>query len=288
MGRTVLMHRPKRTSPLHSAANLASANMWKPLYGIAACMLALAPASATEVTSDDTRDLYAISGAIILNASAPDAVAAATCTNCHWRVIRICTGGALEERRPCPGTPCSRSADTAELWRADAPAAPPVGDPAWQYRGLMCLTEPPLSAGSVDSAIHDLQLRALPALRPASQPSGTTLTGLPTYFQSGQPAQFIAVPADVAGVTVQITATPRWTWDFGHGDVMSTADPGLPYPKGRLRHTYPRRGIYRVRATTTWTAHYSARGIPDIPVSGDITQTAWFDLRVREARRFIR
>jgi hypothetical protein len=33
---------------------------------------------------------------------------------------------------------------------------------------------------------------------------------------------------------------------------------------------------------------YEARGITDLPVDGVITQSAWFDLRVREARRFLR
>lgn len=107
-------------------------------------------------------------------------------------------------------------------------------------------------------------------------------------FRSGQPAGFAAPSATVAGVQVSIRATPSWTWDFGQGAVQTTSNAGAPWPGSGVRHSYPRRGIYRVRVTATWNAVYDANGVTDLPVDGVLTQSAWFDLRVREARRFLR
>lgn len=250
-------------------------------------LIADVPVAAVDVVANDTTDLYEISGSVILDSTYPESRDAATCTTCHWRIIRTCASGPLEDRRNCTGVACPTAEGIAEVWRADAPALPPVGDPLWTYRGLICLLEPPTATGAIAAGIRDLAVRAVPALQPLAQPR-TTLTGLPTLFRSGQPTDLMTAPAVVGGVTVRIRAVPSWTWDFGQGGILTTTDPGAAWPNGRVRHTYPRRGIYRVRVTCTWQAVYEARGITDLPVEGVITQSAWFDLRVREARRFLR
>ncbi len=255
-----------------------------------ALLLALstaAPANATEVVANDPADAYIISGAVILNATFAEAQSASSCVNCQWRVIRICASGGVEDRSACLGSSCAASTEIAEVWRADAPTAPPVGDPLWTYRGTMCLTEAPVAAATVTTGVRDLAQRAVPPLAVASQPVSTTLTGLPTYFRTGQPAFFVAAPATVAGTLVTLQARPSWTWDFGQGSLLTTRDPGGPYPSGRVRHTYPRRGIYRVRVTCTWHATYATRGLSDLPVDGVVTQSMWIDLRVKEARRYL-
>lgn len=246
-----------------------------------------APAAAAEVSANDSTDLYEISGAVILDASHAEAHAAATCTNCHWRIIHTCASGPLEDRRNCLGLPCPTAQGIAEVWRADAVQAPSVGDALWTYRGLVCLTAPPAAVMSITSAVEDLALRAVPPLKPVSQPGSTTLAGLATLFSSRQPTAVHTDPAFVGGLAVIIHTVPTWTWDFGHGPVLTTTDPGGPWPTGHVRHTYLKRGIFRVRVTSTWRATYEVRGITDLPVDGVITQSAWFDLRVREARRFL-
>ncbi|MHB0927429.1 MAG: PKD domain-containing protein [Candidatus Nanopelagicales bacterium] len=245
------------------------------------------PASAAEVVADELTDSYQISGAVLLNASYPQAQAASSCSNCHWRVLRICSAGSLEDRPACRGANCEITSQLAEVWRADAVIAPPVGDPLWNYQGTICLTEAPIPMASISAGIHDLAWRTVPVLAPSSQPRGSTLTGLPTFFRAGQPAHFVAAPASVAGVEVTVFAQPNWTWDFGQGPLFSTVDPGGWYPSGRVRHLYPKRGLFRVRVTCTWRATYSARGIANLPIDGVITQSAAFDLRVREARRYL-
>ena len=244
------------------------------------------PAAGAEVTANDSIDAFEISGSVILDGSFAEAREAAACTNCHWRVIRICAAGTLEDRRGCLGFACDSADDIAEVWRADAVTAPPSGDPLWTYRGLVCLEQPPVPAATMQLALRDHIVRWIPPLTPASLPAGQTLTGLPTFFRAGQPAQFVASDI-VAGVGVVLHATPTWTWDFGHGRIETSVDPGSFWPRGSVRHTYPKRGIFRVRVTATWNATFDAGGLLNLPVDGVVTQSTWFDLRVREARRFI-
>ena len=244
------------------------------------------PAAAVDVTADDTVDEYVISGAVVLNAGFPEAREAAGCSNCHWRIVRICTAGSLDERRGCDQLPNDCTADRAEVWRADAEVAPPVGDPLWQYRGITCLDDPPVSAAPVVAAVPELARQAVPELQPGSRPPHTTLTNLPTAFFSGQSGAIDPPAMTVAGARVRLHLRPIWTWDFGHGTPTITAAPGSPVRTSAVQHRFPRRGIYRVRVQCTWHATYELNGIPGFVVD-DLHQTGWFDLRVKEARRFL-
>lgn len=248
----------------------------------AACTV---PAAAITVVGDDVADEYVISGAAFLNASTPAAQEAAGCTGCHWRVVRICAAGSLDERRGCDQLPYPCDADRAEVWRADAPTLPPVGDPLWEYRGLMCLDGAPVPVASVQAVVPDLARQAVPALRPGSAPGPATLTNLRTAFSSGQqtddPPQVL-----VNGARVQLHLHPRWTWNFGHGNPLVTTHAGTATATSAVAHVYPRRGIYRVVVSSAWNATYDVNGIAGPPVAETIRQSAWFDIRVKEARRY--
>lgn len=278
---------PERAGPCTTGFDLTSRPVTRFPALVLAILLMSTPAHAVDVTADDTNDVFAISGATLITDTFHESRDAATCTGCHWRIITVCAGGTLDARLDCSRFPCASTSTVAEVWRAPGATPPPTGDPAWSYRGLVCLATPPVAAAPVARAAHELLLRAVPPLRADARPS-PTLTGLPTLFRSGQPSAFTTAPAIVGGVSVVVRATPSWSWDFGHGPLLRTADPGSAWPSGRLRHVFPRRGLYRIAVTCTWHAVYSARGITDLPVDGVITQSAWFDLRVREARRFLR
>lgn len=282
---------PERTRRSTTGPDLTSRAV-KPFLGRLSGALLLAllpspPAAAVDVLGNDTTDSYEISGAAILDGSFAEARDAATCSNCHWRIVRLCSPQTLDERLQCTVFPCAIESTVAEIWRADAPSRPAADDPLWTYHGLACLTGAATAVSTISPGVKDLATRAVPALRPASQPGSVTLTGLPTVFSTRQPAEVHTEPAVVGGLTVVVHAIPTWTWDFGHGSQFATSDPGGGWPLGRIRHTYPKRGIFRVRVTSSWRATYEVRGISDLPVDGVVTQSAWFDLRVREARRFL-
>ena len=262
---------------------------------IASLLLAgpcLSPAaSAAEVVADDHSDTYAISGALLFDGRYGDARAAAGCSDCHWRITRICSWADIGARPGCilQAWECTAEESLAVILRADAPARPPDDDPRWQARGTTCLgPAPPQSATSIHSELHEHVTLAVPPLRAASQPQGTTLTRLSTYFRSGQPRLFAPATLTIAGVPVTLRAVPTWHWRFGDGSELVTSDPGGVHPDGAVTHAFRRRGLHRVTVVTTWSAEFDARGITAIPVSGDaVTQTQSFDLRVREGRTFL-
>ncbi len=115
----------------------------------------------------------------------------------------------------------------------------------------------------------------MPPPTPSTRPSDTTLVGLPTRLLPGQSGMFSA-DVVVAGVQVRLQAIPEWVWDPGDGTAPGPA----------ATHTFRRRGTYRLSLETRWSARFDAAGVQGIPLGTPITQTAWIDLRVREARGF--
>lgn len=56
---------------------------------------------------------------------------------------------------------------------------------------------------------------------------------------------------------VDVVVTPReYTWEFGDGTALTTAEPGRPYPAFDLTHEYEQLGTARITLTTTWSAKY--------------------------------
>ena len=266
---------------------LTSTDVTRFLLALALTLTVAVPAHGVDVGVDDTADEYLISGSTVLDGSSPDAAAALACPDCHWRVVVICDSGSLDDRRGCDALPTVCDTRRAELWRAIAPAQPPLGDPAWEYRGVICLRDAPVAVSVVATAIPELVRQAVPPLAAGSLPANTSLTQLPTSFFSGQPAAHVLPPIRVSGARVTIHLQPTWRWDFGHGSPIVTKAPGRRARTSAVQHRFPRRGIYRIRVDTTWHATYDINDATGFVVSDPITQSAHFDLRIREARRFL-
>lgn len=269
------------------APSLTSPLVIRFLAVLVAALSMVVPAAAVDVGADDSTDEYLISGATVLDAQFPDAPEAIACTDCHWRVVVICTSGSLDDRRGCETLPDVCDARRAEVWRAIAPIAPAPGDPQWEYRGLSCLHDPPVSLSAVSTTIPELVRQAVPTLTAGSLPANVSLTNLPTSFYAGQPAAHALPTTKVAGARVTIHLQPTWRWDFGHGQPLLTNSPGRRARNSAVQHVFPRRGIYRVRVETTWHATYDVNNTSGFTVSDVITQATSFDLRVHEARRFL-
>lgn len=293
--RDILCHVPgsrPSTAPQRDHAGLrtpflTSSDVPKFLAALLLTGLFLAPANALDVTSDDTADEYLISGAVVIDASFADTAGAANCVDCHWRIVAICDGGSLDDRRGCESLDLVCDARRAEVWRAIAVETPPIGDPSWEYRGVSCLSHAPVSVATVAQTIPELVRKAVPILRAGSAPAGTTLTNFPTSFFTGQSAAHSLSPAIVEGSAVTLHLQPQWRWDFGHGQPITTSVPGSADKSSAIAHRFPRRGLYRVRVDATWFATYDINGVRGFTAPDPISQSMVFDIRVREARRFL-
>lgn len=143
-----------------------------------------------------------------------------------------------------------------------APSAPPSPAPA----------SPPVVDGSV--AIGDVAALGVDAGGVALQPArGWAYVNKPVYFASG--AREARRRARVAGVDVEIRAWPvSYRWDWGDGESFVTADPGGPWPGGKVAHAYARPGKALVATVrTTWRAAYTVGGI-EYQIPGTLTRTA--------------
>jgi hypothetical protein len=143
---------------------------------------------------------------------------------------------------------------------------------------------PPVSRATVERALRDLSVQALPPLRPTFQPPGGALTGLPVNFSTGQ-QNLRHARLDVLGVSIELDATPRWEWQWGDGRSLATADPGGRYPTMTVTHTYLRNGLQIVRVTSRWRARFTVEGLGPYPVPGvDLSQATGLRVDVRPAR----
>jgi hypothetical protein len=166
---------------------------------------------------------------------------------------------------------------------AGAPAGSAYGAWTTAYAGCVDVTDlnPPPSP---DEVFRYFQTLPLPELTTRQQPPGEALVGLPVIFFTDSPTtQTFTV--DIRGFTVVIAAAATsYTWDTGDGTVLTTTDPGAPYPNETITHDYSS-GTYTASLTTTWGATYSVDGglAADVPGT-TTTEGAPATFAVRQAR----
>ena len=119
--------------------------------------------------------------------------------------------------------------------------------------------------------VEDFRRLPLPAgVVHIQPPNGRTLVNVPTNVYVD--AEAIVLPTQVLGFPVRVRATPsRYTWRFGDGQAMTTADGGGPYPHMTTTHTYTRPQTARVALSTVYTGEYSVAGGPFLPIDGTAT-----------------
>jgi len=161
------------------------------------------------------------------------------------------------------------------------------GNSQWQVIGLVCLNPAgPMTVGDLADRLHDVVVEEVPALRPSSQPRGGTLVELPAIFASGQPATLGQRRFTLVGFDVVLAGRASWTWQFGDGDRLVTADPGGPWPNDSISHVYAAAGSYPVVVTSEWQAWFTVDDLGPFLVDGDpVTQVGSpLALSVSEAR----
>jgi hypothetical protein len=147
----------------------------------------------------------------------------------------------------------------------------------WVNQGNSCTTDPTTGEPVVLPTVTEADLRRIPL--PASpvnlQPdSGEALLNVPLILHTTTGT--ITRDTTVLGYPVTIRATPAsWTWTFGDGSTLGpTDDPGSPYPRQTLTHTYTDPGDHAITLTTTYTGEYTIAGLPYRPVVGTASVTS--------------
>ena len=178
---------------------------------------------------------------------------------------------------------CEPAADNAPrtlYWEFTGP--PGVANPTqdqWEFTDQVCLTPAQAAAGqpgTVTPVLTAEQFRRLPL--PAGvvhiQPgNGRTLVNVPTNVYVD--ARTVVLPTTVLGRAVQVRASPvTYSWAFGDGHGLRTADRGAPYPDLRLTHIYVQPATVKVSLTTTYRGEYSVEGGAWLPVDGTATVTS--------------
>jgi len=227
-------------------------------------------------------DRYAGSGGLILPSGVDSNTRhdVAECSDCRWRLSDPCSddgGPCLAVTRGC--------AQLASLLRIGVSTD---GGIHWSDRGLVCI--PPSGPVTVASVSHDLTAefqRVVPALVPEIEPRSGIVTRIPVNFISGQPRGLGPSSYRILGRTVLLSPSVRWSWDFGDGVKIETAEAGAPYPLGLIRHAYrqPRTAVARVHAH--WSGSFEVDDLGPFPVAGSIDQVASIAVPVGEGRALL-
>lgn len=141
---------------------------------------------------------------------------------------------------------------------------------------------PVLTLAMIRSAFAELPLPASTLV--IQPPDGLTLVNFATNFYTPSTSA-ITRTVTLLGQRVTLEATPsRYRWDFGDGTTTTTDEPGAPYPRLDVTHSYLRTGTYRPRLATTYTGRFRVAGGGWRAIPGTVTiQGAPQRLRAIEA-----
>lgn len=116
-------------------------------------------------------------------------------------------------------------------------------------------------------SLSDTLTQLIPLRQIYTQPSSRALTGIPIYFWTTTNPYFSTI-TKVLGISVGLSLTPTFTWNFGDGSTMQSSSPGGSYPLGELTHNYRLPGQYQISLAISWAGSWSAQG-SNYPVIGD-------------------
>jgi hypothetical protein len=145
---------------------------------------------------------------------------------------------------------------------------PPCLGPPARYRGIY-LDTGSITPRRVEEAVRQV---GLPGLAVTTQPADTTLVNVATIFFA-DPAP-VNDTVSILGHLVRISgAATAYTWHFGDGSHLTTADPGAPYPEESVTHRYQRVAeAVPVSMTVAYHVKYSVDGQPWLDLAESITE----------------
>jgi len=249
-------------------------------------LLTCAPsAHAVDVHGDDGQDTFSGVGGLILSGSVDDhtRAAVASCGDCAWQVSVPCATpyGVAFMRCDSHVLGCGSGTVERRAWVRH-------GDGQWTDHGLLCVsTQGPVTVDHVGHIARDEFIQGLARLQPSSAPRAGVVAQVPVVFDSGQQSSHVIGNYVVLGERVQLTATPRWTWDFGDGGRLVTDIAGSRWPDLAVSHIYRHSGTHVAHVRTTWRAEFTVGGLGPFPVPEEVTQEAVLPVLVGEARAWV-
>jgi len=209
----------------------------------------------------------------------------AHCAGCVWELSPDC-----QTSNPDPDLLCLNAVASCPdpgilmaIWLERPP------DPVFRRVGSFC-HQPgeALTPEQFVPGVRDQFIKLLPGLGLTYQPRGRGLVNLPTLFDTHQPPDLGRPRFVLGGHPIVLTATARWTFDFGDGAVGDFDRPGGSYPDVDIAHPYRQPGTFTVTVITTWTGQFTVDGLGPFPVTGpDIVQRQTIALPVKEARAIL-
>lgn len=211
---------------------------------------------------------------------------AAQCEGCQWRMTGICT---VDNRPPtspdeagCIPRPawCTLGRDRVRLWHRG-----PSTSGAWQVHSMFCRpVERPITVGDATQIVRSRFVASLSPPRLRHQPPTVALVSIPVHFSDTGPSAPVRQRYRLAGQDVDLSADPRWTWQFGDGNAVTTGQPSRPWPAAGVRHTYRRPGQHSVSVQVAWPASFTVSGLGPFPIDELVRTDASAVVQVAEAR----
>lgn len=166
----------------------------------------------------------------------------------------------IEARKGSSNTVTSRAAKakpspTSTLW------FPPKYSPAprpYVKRSYRSRTAAPKRVTRTAN-LSDRLTKLVPTAGIAFQPEFEALINVPVIFWVDVPQVFQS-RVKIIGEVVDVTLRPGFIWSYGDGAMWATTNPGAPYPKAMITHTYSKPGTYPVLLLTTWNGSFTHNG----------------------------
>lgn len=243
--------------------------------------LAVPGMSSADVTviGDDRQDAFIGSGSLLLPGSMyqQGRSEASDCPGCSWRAVLECemtTAGSCRG----PARLCGPDGAWLRIYLRRASGEEiDLGAACFGPSG-------PVTRESAEADLREIIRQGIPPMSPRMQPRTGALPHLPVIFDSGQPDGSQTSHHRIVDLSVDLTATPRWLWDFGDGSRMGTTKAGSRWPDLAVSHVYDRAGTPHVQVRTVWQAVYWVEGLGPLEVEEPVTQEATLPVSVGEGR----
>ena len=230
------------------------------------------------IIGDDDQDAFVGTGSLLL----PPQIAtdfrevAAACPGCTWRSVIQCE---MTSAGACRGP--ARLCGPDGYWLRVFLTRP---DGTEINLGAACFgLGGPVSRETAEAQLRDRIVALVPELRAWRQPFGQVLPHLPVVFGVTQSEQPLVESFTLVGLPIELTARPRWVWDFGTAS-LATTSAGRRWPEATVDHAYRRSGNAQVRVTTVWEATYEVAGVGPLAIDEPVTQRTSLEVPVGQGR----